>query len=593
MASGMDVSESLEKAQSLLASGDVAGLLAYLRTDGEALPLGEVARLVAGAAQLAGFDDLAQAGAAVASGDGSGTQDALALYHFGYACTEHGAACLAVRPLARALELAPDAAPVLSELVAALEQNGQHARAVAVLEEHDPVMQWLHRYQYVYNALIAGDLDKAAAGFRRLPEPEDAAWIPARDKVRRMLARADTARAVTPLDRQDLRGWHYVLTGGILASLSPYGFDAGMTGRWCYVSDSAAGCATALARLRLILDTSGTAPQSVALLPDRSSRILGTAAAEMLGLPTADLDPRKPAAHSLAVAYDLTQTDPDAVTALRDRAPARSCSSGQRAGPIHPAPPPTSAACSARSSSRRGPGNCAASTTAPPAQARQMTARPRPSPPRSPAAPLSTTKATAALPRTRTKTCAASPQRSPPQAHANVTAAGWAASASTSPTPARYPAAASSDPAPFVLGDSGTPIAERTNFPARRTHTSPTAAKGVHSKPGYSSLTPSSHLQTLGAGKGSLETCPLGSPLLEPARAQAKAGQCMLSPGANIKLNPCPGAAARWPHVSICTGELRSAQSESATAALQRPTQFSGTPLRTASHRRKVRCVPA
>ena len=60
-----------------------------------------------------------------------------------------------------------------------------------------------------------------------------------------MLARAGTARAVTSLDRQDLRGWHYVLTGGVLASLSPYGFDA-MTGRWAYLSDSVAGCADAL-----------------------------------------------------------------------------------------------------------------------------------------------------------------------------------------------------------------------------------------------------------------------------------------------------------------------------------------------------------
>ena len=84
-----------------------------------------------------------------------------------------------------------------------------------------PWMGWHHRFQYVYNALMAGSLDKAADGFGRLPEPEDAAWAPAREKVRRMLARAGIARAVTPLDNQDLRGWHYVLTGGVLASLSP------------------------------------------------------------------------------------------------------------------------------------------------------------------------------------------------------------------------------------------------------------------------------------------------------------------------------------------------------------------------------------
>jgi hypothetical protein len=59
----------------------------------------------------------------------------------------------------------------------------------------------------------------------------------------------------------------------------------------------------------------------VALLPDRSSRIFGAAAAAVLGLPTTDFDPGKPAANCLVVAYDLTRTDPDAVTALRERAP--------------------------------------------------------------------------------------------------------------------------------------------------------------------------------------------------------------------------------------------------------------------------------
>ena len=313
------MAEELEKARGLLASGDVPGLLRYLRTDGGALPLGEVARLIAGAARLAGLDDLAQA-AAEAGGDG-GTHDVRALYDFGYACLDRGASYLAVRPLARALELAPDAGPVLSELVAALEQDRQHARAVAVLEEHEPVLGWLHRFQYVYNALMAGHLGKAADGFGRLPEPEDAAWRPAREKVRRMLARAGTARAVTSLDHRDLRGWHYVLTGGVLATLPPCGFDAGMTGRWAYLADSAAGCAAALARLQLILDAADTCPQAVALLPDRSSQVLGAAAAAVLGLPAADFDPGTPAAHCLVVAYDLTATDPAVVAALRQRAP--------------------------------------------------------------------------------------------------------------------------------------------------------------------------------------------------------------------------------------------------------------------------------
>jgi hypothetical protein len=135
-----------------------------------------------------------------------------------------------------------------------------------------------------------------------------------------MLARADTVRDVTPLDVLDLRGWHYVLTGGVLCSLSPYGFGS-MTGRLAYFGDSARGCAAALQRLRLILDAAGMAPESVTLLPDRSSRILGAAAAATLGLPTRDFDAGVPAANSLVVAYNLAEADAGIVSDLRFRAP--------------------------------------------------------------------------------------------------------------------------------------------------------------------------------------------------------------------------------------------------------------------------------
>jgi hypothetical protein len=315
------MSEQLEQAHGLLASGDVAGLLRFLRTGGEELPLGQVIQLVAGAAQIAGFDDLTQAATAVVGGDCSGTREAQALYNFGFACLEHGAGYLAIRPLALALHLAPGSAAVLSELVTALESDRQHAQAVAVLEEHEPVLQWTHRFQYVYNALMAGLLDKATGGFGRLPEPEDTTWRPARDKVRHMLARAQLARAVTPLDNRDLRGWHFVLTGGILATVSPYGFTEAMTGRWAYLGDTLAACAATLARLQLILTAGAATPLTVALMPDRSSRILGTAAAAMLGLPATDFGLGQASAHSLVVAYDLTSTDPDAAAALRQRAP--------------------------------------------------------------------------------------------------------------------------------------------------------------------------------------------------------------------------------------------------------------------------------
>lgn len=313
-----DADEEFERARGLLAAGDVPELVRYLRWDGGSLPPGEVAGLVAGLARLTGCGDLEQAAAAAAEG---GAGDAQALYDFGYACLGQGLPFLAVRPLERALELAPGTPAVLGELVDALEQDGQHARAVAVLEEHEPVTVWMHRFQYACNALMAGYPDKAADGFRRLPRPEDERWVPAREKVRRMLARADVMRGVTPLDFRDLRGWHYVLTGGVLTGLSPYGFDKGMTGRWCFLGDSGGGCAAALRRLGLVLGAAGATPECVALLPDRSSRILGLAAAAVLGLPTADFSPGRPAARSLVVAYDLNAASPDAVAALRRRVP--------------------------------------------------------------------------------------------------------------------------------------------------------------------------------------------------------------------------------------------------------------------------------
>ena len=228
---------------------------------------------------------------------------------------EHGVGYLAIRPLARALELAPDSGPVLSELITALEQEGQHARAVAVLEDHEPPVElgWQHRFQYVYNALMAG------AWIRR-PRVSRCPKTWARPGEGGGCSPARARRGVTALDHRDLRGWHYVLTA-VLASLSPYGFDAGMTGRWGYVVDSERSCAAALARLRLILGGAGALPESVALLPDRSSRILGAAAAAVLGLPVADFDPADPAATQLVVAYDLNSTDPGAVAALRQRAP--------------------------------------------------------------------------------------------------------------------------------------------------------------------------------------------------------------------------------------------------------------------------------
>lgn len=310
------MSTDLAKAWELVEAGDVPGVLRHLRFTVETLELADVARLVGRAAEQVGFGDLAEASSALAADP----EQPRALYDFGYECVERGAAYLAIPALRAALRQVPGSSAVLTELVAALEDEGRHREAVAVLEEHEATLRdWPDRYLVVYNSIMAGDLDRAAARFERLPVPEDQQWAPARERVRRMLERAKAARAVSALDDRDLRGWHFVLTGGVLSTLSPYGFAQGMTGRYAYQQDSFGLCRYGLLRLRSILAAAGRRPETVSLLPERSSRILGLAAAEVLGLPAEEFDAGRP--DTVVVAYDLTEVEGELLAGLRDRAP--------------------------------------------------------------------------------------------------------------------------------------------------------------------------------------------------------------------------------------------------------------------------------
>ena len=92
---------------------------------------------------------------------------------------------------------------------------------------------------------------------KRLPRPDDDGWAPAYHQVTRMLERAEAARAATPLDDRDLRGWQFVLTGGLVTTLSPYGFEQGMTGRYAYTQDAAGTCRYGLHRLEQVLAATG------------------------------------------------------------------------------------------------------------------------------------------------------------------------------------------------------------------------------------------------------------------------------------------------------------------------------------------------
>lgn len=292
----------LLQAWQTLDEGDVPGALRQLRHGTDDLPLDELALVTARAARSAGFDDLRTAADAVTAGPGK----ARALYDFGYACIERGVPYLAIPALREALRQAPDSAGILRELVSAYEREGRHREAVGVLTAHESALvDWPDRYLLVFNAVMAGDLALARRHHARLPDPQDEMWLPVQARQRAMLERAAEAEPVSSLDATDLRGWQYVIGGTVLTTLSPYGFDAGMTGRFAWLQDTHGQCLRGLLRLKAVLGAAGARPTSVSLLPDRGSRILGLAAARLLELPAKPFAPDRE--DTVVIAYDLNE----------------------------------------------------------------------------------------------------------------------------------------------------------------------------------------------------------------------------------------------------------------------------------------------
>ncbi|MFD0531655.1 hypothetical protein ACFQ1I_41865 [Kitasatospora arboriphila] len=174
----------LAKARDLLDSGDPQGAMRTLRHAADSLAPADCAPLVRRLAEGAGFEDLAEASAAVAAH--ADRPDVL--YAYGYACIERGVSDLAVPALREALRLAlaprrgglfrraPETrtAPqqILLELAVALEDEQRHAAAVELLTEHDGLLtDWPGRYLLVHNALMDGRLDTAGRVFAASASP--------------------------------------------------------------------------------------------------------------------------------------------------------------------------------------------------------------------------------------------------------------------------------------------------------------------------------------------------------------------------------------------------------------------------------------
>lgn len=242
-------------------------------------------------------------------------RDLKALYDVGYQLIEQGIPNVAATVLARANAIEPGAEEIMTELCAALEGAGRNDEAYRYLRTAPQELleeSAICRYLLGFNALACGNLDEPRGQLGSLEEEHDETIVFLRETLRGMLQRADAVKPVRGLGDHDLRGWHFVMTGGILLHHSPHGFDEPMRGRYAFVQDSPALIREGLERLRAVLEALSI-DLPIAGTPDRGGTILAHAAAKVLGRPLVALG--KPA---IAVAYDLDQCDEKTVRALAE-----------------------------------------------------------------------------------------------------------------------------------------------------------------------------------------------------------------------------------------------------------------------------------
>ncbi len=314
------MSEAIEAARAALASGDARAAFGALRPALEhPAPFDRAAlrAFVEVAFQLAGPELADEVNAVVERPD-----DVKALHALGYDLIEQQLDLVAAGVLDRARALAPTDASVLSELVAALERAGHHATACErLVAAPGGVLEgsFVLRYLLAWNTAMTGDLAALRAQARELrPASDDERFMAAR--LDGLLARADVARAAGALDDRDLRGWHFVINGGLLLHVSPHGLDEPMRGRYALVQDQERLCREGIERARVALEASRVFVDRVLVLPERSSQILGLATARALQLPAVAWEDEHEGP-GLVVAYELEALGDDLYRAVRPHRP--------------------------------------------------------------------------------------------------------------------------------------------------------------------------------------------------------------------------------------------------------------------------------
>lgn len=319
--------QQLHQARSLLQSGDVQQafkifrpVLSYPGLVEQPVQLSEalqdfatISRQMIGAQ----FADLLQTAAQT-------LRDTKQLYQVGYEMIEYGLSDMAATILAYAYRLDPNNIEILHELAVALEKEMRYAEACHFLQQAPAPLQdhFLTRYLLAFNASMSGDLHTPRLllpDLQRL-QSQHAFFAELVERIERLLMRADALKGHTPLDTDDLRGWHLVLTGGLLLHLSPYGNEV-MHGRYAFVQDSYGLCLQGIQRVQTVLETLQLSIPQIWYLPERNSQILAHATARALNLPLHLWPAGGSQEPGLVVAYDLSLLEDDTLDSISQHHP--------------------------------------------------------------------------------------------------------------------------------------------------------------------------------------------------------------------------------------------------------------------------------
>lgn len=305
--------DELAATAALIAAGDEQGAFAKLRQRigwprGKTVAeLGAWIEMLAELAERRGAAQLAELSREVVRDPDSPDR----LYDLGYALIDANVPGVAATVLWRCMQLVGDSEQVVCELVSALETALAHRDAFALLEERETLrtQSFMCEYLYAFNAAMSGRLDVTRSALARLRRGTSTDQVAMTAAIAAITERADRVAGACALDGDDLRGWHYVLTGGLLEHRSPYGWPEPMHGRYAWLQDSFARIATGIDRLGP-LARAANAP-CVYAPPGRDHEIVARAVALRLGLELMPWPSIGVPAPGIVALYDLAALPPD------------------------------------------------------------------------------------------------------------------------------------------------------------------------------------------------------------------------------------------------------------------------------------------